>query len=197
MISLIFFYLFALLLVTSALFVIIAKNPVHSVLGLIMCFVVSAGLFIITGAEFLSMLLIIVYVGAVAVLFLFVVMMLDVNLSNAKSNVFKNAYVGTIIASIIFISIVAVIYANISKSSQMSVQFIQENNTLSIAEVLYTKYFLHFQMSGIILLVAIIGSISLTLRKRDNIKKQDYVEQISRENKIKLQEPVVGKGIDI
>ncbi len=182
----IFFYLFAFVAVASAFMVISAKNPVHSVLFLILVFFNSAGLFLLTGAEFLAMILLVVYIGAVAVLFLFVVMMLDIDFAELRSGVLQYAPVGILIGLIVAAELVVVIGVSVltpgaAKSITMPIPNPAERtNTAALGDVLYTHYVYFFQLAGLVLLVAMIGAIVLTLRHRQNIKRQDISKQVAR-----------------
>jgi len=175
------FYIFSIIIVLSCLGVVSSKNPVYSVLFLILAFINSAILFLFLNAEFLAMLLIVVYVGAVAVLFLFVVMML--NVKNEEKNIKFQKYTPftLLIVTVVFVEILYifvsddVILKNISLSENLSFK----NNTIFLGNILYTDYFLLFQISGIILLVAMIGAIVLTLRSRIGVRKQVINKQIS------------------
>lgn len=195
-----FFYLFAGLLITGALGVILSRNPVHSVLWLIFAFCNGSGLFILLGAEFLAMTLIIVYVGAVAVLFLFVVMMLDINLSKMKSSISSNWMVVLFFIALFAFDLVLVINLGL-KSSDISKELPQiteeVNNTFEIGKVLYTKYMLPFQLSGLALLVSMIGCIALTLQHSKKVKRQDRIWQVSRnrKNSLSLEKPELNKGL--
>ena len=185
----IFFYIFSLIAIVSAIMVTVSKNTVHSVFFLILDFISISCLFIMIGAEFLGMIMLIVYVGAVAVLFLFVVMML--NVAQQKNQWFsaressKHIPVGLIISTIIFFELIIVIGGWKYKPdlvSSMSLNIDSSiSNTHAIGYVLYTDYIHIFQLSGMILLVAMIGAIVLTFRKRSGVKKQSYFSQISRE----------------
>ena len=185
----IFFYIFSLIAIVSAIMVTVSKNTVHSVFFLILDFISISCLFIMIGAEFLGMIMLIVYVGAVAVLFLFVVMMLNVaqqkNQWFSASESSKHIPVGLIVSAIIFFELIIVIGGWKYKPdmvSAMSLNIDQNiSNTHSIGFVLYTDYIHIFQLSGMILLVAMIGAIVLTFRKRSGVKKQSYFSQISRE----------------
>ena len=175
-----FFFLFASITVLSAIAVISSRNPVHSVLFLILAFVNSAGLFVLAGAEFLAMILLIVYVGAVAVLFLFVVMMLNITIEEKKSRFLKFKPISVILGSIIlveFLYFMIIDNATLEKLSSTS-NLEQKNNTISLGNILYTDFALLFQMCGVILLVAMIGAIVLTLRKRPGVKKQIIKNQV-------------------
>ncbi len=181
-----FFYLFAFIAVGSAFMVISARNPVQSVLFLILTFFNSAGLFLLTGAEFLAMILLVVYVGAVAVLFLFVVMMLDIDFAELRSGVLEYAPVGALIGLILAAELVIVIGGSvvspeIAKTVSMPIPALAERtNTAALGDVLYTHYVYFFQIAGLVLLVAMIGAIVLTLRHRQNIKRQDISRQVAR-----------------
>ncbi|MFN7039346.1 MAG: NADH-quinone oxidoreductase subunit J [Alphaproteobacteria bacterium] len=178
------FYLFSILAIIGALTVISVKNPVHSVLALILTFFSSAGLFLLMGAEFIAMVLIIVYVGAVAVLFLFVVMMLNINLAKMKENYIK--YLP--FAFPIILVLITDFYLLFKTATFQSFSYIKPTipisasvtNTHAIGKVLYTNYIYPFQISGLILLVAMISSIVLTLRRREGIKKQNIYRQLDR-----------------
>ncbi|WP_105386057.1 NADH-quinone oxidoreductase subunit J [Neorhizobium alkalisoli] len=182
----IFFYLFAFIAVASAFMVISAKNPVHSVLFLILVFFNAAGLFLLTGAEFLAMILLVVYIGAVAVLFLFVVMMLDIDFAELRSGVLQYAPVGILIGLIVAAELIVVIGGSVltpdaARSITMPIPNPAERtNTAALGDVLYTNYVYFFQIAGLVLLVAMIGAIVLTLRHRTNIKRQDISKQVAR-----------------
>ena len=174
----IFFYMFALILVFSSIFVITVKNPVHSVFFLILSFFNATGLFILMGAEFLAMLLLIVYVGAVAVLFLFVIMMLNVDFKSLRSGIMKNARLGLFIGGVLLAEVIfSIIGMHFGKDkilgSKLNVIATETENTKLLGNVLYTDYIFLFQTAGLILLVAMIGAIVLTHRQRENIRKQD------------------------
>ena len=182
-----FFYLFAGITLASAFMVITARNPVHSVLFLILAFVNAAGLFILMGAEFLAMILVVVYVGAVAVLFLFVVMMLDVDFVELRQGFIQNLPVGALIATIFAIELVLVVGAWSFSPEALNLRQAATAlpadafNTRALGRVLYTKYVYLFQGAGLILLVAMIGAIVLTLRpQRPNVKRQDVMKQNAR-----------------
>lgn len=182
--ELIAFYIFAAIVTVSALSVIMAKNPVHSVLWLILAFFTSAGLLVLIGAEFLAMLLVVVYVGAVAVLFLFVVMMLDVDFVELKQGSLRYwPFAGLV--GIAFIAEIAL--ATFARESGNGSSFDAApgaaSNVEAIGEVMYTEYFLLFQLAGLILLVAMIGAIVLTLRERPGVKRQDIAKQTARRRK--------------
>ena len=197
-----FFYTFAIISVISSFMVIFAKNPVHSVLFLILTFFNATGLFVLMGAEFLAMLLLIVYVGAVAVLFLFVVMMLNIDFNSLRTGMIKNAPLGLLIGIILLgemiFSFIGMKYGVANKpGNELFIVLGEEENTRALGNVLYTKYIYLFQCAGLILLVAMIGAIVLTHRKRDNVKRQDAVKQILRnkEDAIEVKEVEIGKGV--
>ena len=181
-----FFYFFSLIAVVSAIMVTVSKNTVHSVFFLILDFISISSLFIMVGAEFLGMIMLIVYVGAVAVLFLFVVMML--NVAKQKNTWFKSSTnsahipIGLLISVIIFFEVIIVIGGWKYKPELLSKVAVSDiTNTHSIGNVLYTEYIHLFQLSGMVLLVAMIGAIVLTFRRREGLKRQSYFKQISRE----------------
>ena len=185
----IFFYTFSIIAIVSAIMVTASKNTVHSVFFLILDFISISCLFIMIGAEFLGMIMLIVYVGAVAVLFLFVVMML--NVAQQKNQWFsseassKHIPVGLIISTLIFVELIIVVggwkYKPDLFDINNSLEFAKVSNTHSLGQILYTDYIYVFQISGMILLVAMIGAIVLTFRKRVGVKTQSYIKQISRE----------------
>lgn len=180
------FYLFAAITVASGFMVIASRNPVHSVLFLILAFFNAAGLFVLMGAEFLGMLLVIVYVGAVAVLFLFVVMMLDINFVELRQGFLQYLPVGGMIGVVLLIELVMVLGGWVVAPEARSVAadpipaLDQVTNTHALGAVLYTKYIYLFQGAGLILLVAMIGAIVLTLRSRPGVKRQSISEQVNR-----------------
>jgi NADH-quinone oxidoreductase subunit J len=179
-----FFYLFAGACVASAAMVIVSRNPVHSVLYLILAFVNASGLFILMGAEFLGMMLIVVYVGAVAVLFLFVIMMLDVDFVELREGFMQYLPVGLVIGGIFVFELLLVVGGWVINpgTTKAITSAIPANvsNTEALGLVLYTKYIHYFQLSGMVLLVAMIGAIVLTLRHKANIKRQDINVQNAR-----------------
>ena len=201
--SLLSFYIFSAVILLSSLMVISSRNPVHSVLFLILAFFNAAGLFVILHAEFLAMILIIVYVGAVAVLFLFVVMMLDFRAGLEKSNILQYMPIG-IFVGIVFISELIIVLIN-TKLELKNIQILTNplsnfgdlTNTEAIGSILYTDYILYFQVSGIILLVAMVGSIVLTLRDRDGVKRQSILQQLERTSQIELKDVKSREGVDI
>ena len=178
-----FFYLFAAITVASAFMVIAARNPVHSVLFLILAFVNAAGLFLLLGAEFLAMILVVVYVGAVAVLFLFVVMMLDVDFAELKQGFLQYLPFGALIGLGVLVELVLVV--GVWSLAPESIARIASkapdiSNTAALGRVLYTKYVYFFQAAGLILLTAMIGAIVLTLRHKAGVKRQDIAAQVAR-----------------
>ena len=203
----IFFYTFSIIAVISAIMVTVSKNTVHSVFFLILDFISISCLFIMIGAEFLGMIMLIVYVGAVAVLFLFVVMMLNVaqqkNQWFASEESSKHIPVGLIISTIIFFELIIVIggwkYKPDLFNLNNAVNNYSVSNTHSLGQVLYTDYVHVFQISGMILLVAMIGAIVLTFRQRTGVKKQSYIKQISRERSegVQVLDVETNKGVKI
>jgi NADH-quinone oxidoreductase subunit J len=181
-----FFYLFAGVAVASAFMVIAGRNPVHSVLWLILTFVNAAGLFLLIGAEFLAMILVVVYVGAVAVLFLFVVMMLDVDFAELREGFLQYLPVGALVGLIFLVELLLVVGSwvsgpGISAAIKSPIPTVaQMTNTEAIGKVLYTTYVHYFQLAGIVLLVAMIGAIVLTLHHRPNVKRQNVSAQNAR-----------------
>jgi NADH-quinone oxidoreductase subunit J len=196
--QLIAFYVLSTIVVLSALFVIAARNPVHSVLWLILAFFTSAGLLVLIGAEFLAMILVVVYVGAVAVLFLFVVMMLDIDFVELKQG-FQNYLVqGAVIALVLLGEIGVVIAASSGlPAGGFNPSPDAPTNAQALSKVLYTDYMLLFQMSGIVLLVAMMGAIVLTLKHRPSVKRQNIAEQTGRKRKdaVELKDVRPGQGI--
>jgi NADH-quinone oxidoreductase subunit J len=182
-----FFYLFAFVTVAAGLMVIVAKNPVHAVLFLILAFFNAAGLFVLLGAEFLAMILVVVYVGAVAVLFLFVVMMLDVDFAELRAGFMKHAPLGALVGLILLAELVMVLGFNLVQPGQLAAASTPVptagsgiTNTEAIGRVLYTKYVYFFEGAGLILLVAMIGAIVLTLRHKEGVKRQSIAAQVAR-----------------
>ncbi len=178
----VFFWIFATILVGSAFSVIFARNPVHSVLFLILAFVCAAGLFLILGAEFLAMILIIVYVGAVAVLFLFIVMLLDVDFARMKQGLVAYLPQGLLIAFVVGAELVWVVSGSAVSPNAAAAATPSGtlSNTAALGEVLYTRYFYYFQAAGMILLTAMIGAIVLTLHHKAGVKRQDVGAQVAR-----------------
>jgi NADH-quinone oxidoreductase subunit J len=205
MIQVLSFYLFATLVVASAVFVIMARNPVHSVLWLIMAFFNAAGLMVLVGAEFIAMLLVIVYVGAVAVLFLFVVMMLDIDFAELRAGFVKNFPLGILVALVLFAELFLGLGAYSAGSIElgspdMSAQpLVGRSNIESIGALLYGKYLFLFESAGIILLVAMVGAIVLTIRERKDTRPQNVSKQINRRPRDATvnTRPEVGKGVSL
>ena len=197
MISSVFFYLFALVTCLSGLMVISSRNPVHSVLFLILAFFNAAGLFILLNAEFLAMLLVVVYVGAVAVLFLFVVMMLDINFSELREGFQKYRPLGLVVGSILIAELIATFFEYSDMSTSLPTQQ-GVHNTRALGQVIYTEYIYLFQLAGLILLVAMVGAIALTLRRRSGVRRQVISEQNSRtrQETIRLAKVQTGKGAE-
>ena len=202
-----FFYFFSTIAVFAATMVIVSRNTVYSVFFLILVFISIAILFIMIGAEFLGMIMLIVYVGAVAVLFLFVVMMLNINEKlterSSRKGFVNNISVGSIVGAIIFLELLVVVGGWKYKGTFVLLSDINLNqgisNTHALGNVLYTDYIHLFQISGMILLVAMIGAITLTFSKRENIKRQSYFNQIQREkdSAVSLVEVESGKGVKL
>ncbi len=198
-----FFYLFATILVAAAFMVIAAKNPVHAVLYLILAFFNAAALFVLLGAEFLAMILVIVYVGAVAVLFLFVVMMLDVDFAELKAGFLKYLPVGGAIGLILLVELIFVVGSwvispeKVAKSMAPVPQGGDITNTEAIGRVLYTQYVYYFEAAGLILLIAMVGAIVLTLKHKEGVKRQNVAEQVARnpETSIEIKQVEPGAGI--
>ena len=199
------FYLFAILLIASAVLVILSRNPVHSVLWLIVAFFNAAGLMVLVGAEFIAMLLVIVYVGAVAVLFLFVVMMLDIDFAELRAGFVRNFPLGIAIALVLLAELVLGLGAYqagglaLGAADGASQAALGVSNTAAIGALLYTRYLFLFEAAGIILLVAMISAIVLTHRQRTDVRSQD----VSRQNQRRPQDatrntrPEVGKGVTL
>ena len=179
MIEALFFYMFSAVMLGAGLMVVVSRNPVFSVLFLILAFFNAAGLFVLIGAEFIAMLLVVVYVGAVAVLFLFVVMMLDINFAEMRAGFQKYLPLGLVVGSILVFELVAAIYGDAFKGASLPAMP-EISNTRALGNVLYTKYMYLFQVAGLILLVAMIGAISLTMRKRPGVRRQVIAEQNAR-----------------
>ena len=204
-IAALFFYLFASICVASAVMVVASKNPVHSVLFLILAFVNAAGLFVLMGAEFLAMILVIVYVGAVAVLFLFVVMMLDVDFTELRQGFLNYLPIGGVVGIVFFIELVMILVLGTGAVSTGAGKAITDpippladvTNTEALGLVLYTRYVYYFQAAGLVLLVAMIGAIVLTLRHKPNVKRQNVADQVARTKAtaIKIRRVRPGQGI--
>jgi len=198
-----FFYLFSAVAVASAFMVIAGRNPVHSVLWLILTFVNAAGLFLLIGAEFLAMILVVVYVGAVAVLFLFVVMMLDVDFAELREGFLQYLPIGALVGLVFLVELVLVVGTWVTGSAISSAitqpipNAAQVTNTEAIGRVLYTTYVHYFQLAGLVLLVAMIGAIVLTLHHRVNVKRQNVSAQNARtrDTAIEVVKVKTGEGI--
>jgi NADH-quinone oxidoreductase subunit J len=197
-----FFYVFSAVAIASAVMVVGARNPVHSVLFLILAFFNAAGLFVILGAEFLAMILVVVYVGAVAVLFLFVVMMLDVDFVELRQGFLNYLPIGGLVGVVLLAELLVVlggwafapevattaVVAPIPSPATMS-------NTAALGAILYTRYVFFFEAAGIILLVAMVGAIVLTLRHKPNVKRQSIAEQVARSQVIEIRKVQSGRGL--
>ncbi len=196
-----FFYLFSIVAIAAAVMVVTARNPVHSVLYLILCFFNAAGLFILLGAEFLAMILVVVYVGAVAVLFLFVVMMLDVDFEELREGFLNYLPIGAAVGLLVLAELVLVVSTwTISPDKLSSARVATPkgvSNTQAIGQLLYTEYVYVFQAAGMVLLVAMIGAIVLTLRHKQGVKRQDIASQVARnpETAVAIVKVETGKGI--
>ena len=195
------FYLFAAITVASGVMVISVRNPVHSVLFLILAFFNAAGLFVLMGAEFLAMILVVVYVGAVAVLFLFVVMMLDINFAELRQGFLEYLPIGGLIGMVLLIEL-AFIAASWTMAPDAAIQaptpaIAEVTNTEALGRLLYTRYIYLFQAAGLLLLVAMIGTIVLTLRQREGVRRQRISRQIARtrEDSIEIKKVETGTGI--
>ena len=200
MIAALAFYIFAAILIASAVMVVTARNPVHSVLFLILAFFNAAALFLLAGAEFLAMILVIVYVGAVAVLFLFVVMMLDIDFARLREGFQRYAPFGAVIGGILFLELLMVLaswrFSSLAVNLRMApTQAEGVTNTAALGRVLYTDYFYLFQGSGLILLVAMIGAIVLTHRQRPGTRRQNIAEQVNRTGSVVLTQVASGTGV--
>lgn len=197
------FYLFAAITVAAGFMVIAARNPVHSVLFLILAFFNAAALFVLMGAEFLALILIIVYVGAVAVLFLFVVMMLDVDFTELREGFLQYLPVGALVGIILLIELLLVLGAWVISPEAAGIAaaptpaFTDIDNTRALGQIVYTQYVYPFQAAGLILLVAMIGAIVLTLRHKPNVKRQVIADQVARtrETAIELKKVEPGQGL--
>lgn len=195
------FYLFSAVLLASAVMVVSARNPVHAVLFLILCFFNAAGLFLLMGAEFIAFILIIVYVGAVAVLFLFVVMMLDINFRELRQGFRRYLPIGATVGLIILAQLTLVLSAWVYNEHSMTslITGTGIDNTRALGQLMYTEYFYPFQVSGLILLVAMIGAIVLTLRHRPDARRQRVDNQMTRQisDTIEIRKIQSGQGVDI
>ena len=182
-----FFYVFSFVTVAAGFMVIASKNPVHSVLFLILAFFNAAGLFILLGAEFLAMILVVVYVGAVAVLFLFVVMMLDVDFAEMRQGFLQYLPIGALVGLVLLVELVLVLGGaliapeTVASAVAPTPRVEDVSNVGAIGALLYTRYFFFFQMAGLILLIAMIGAIVLTLRHKVGVKRQDIARQVARD----------------
>ena len=201
MITILAFYLFATLTITSAVLVIFARNPVHSVLWLILAFFNAAGLFLLLGAEFIAMLLVIVYVGAVAVLFLFIVMMLDIDFAALRTGFTKNLPFGLLLALVLLAEMVIAVSAWKAGpvTGGAAPAATTQPNIEALGELLYTRFLFPFEIAGLILLVAMIGAIVLTHRSRGDARGQNISRQIDRrpEDAVKNLNPGVGEGMKL
>ncbi len=203
MVQAIAFYVFAGITIASAAMVIGSRNPVHSVLFLILAFFNSAGLFVLMGAEFLAMTLVIVYVGAVAVLFLFVVMMLDINFVKLRQGFLQYLPIGGLIGLVLIVELLMVVSGWVVspadlKSASINSQAIDGvSNTLALGRLIYTEYVYLFQASGLILLIAMLGAIVLTLRQREGVKRQRIMAQLDRkpEDSVEIIDVKTGSGV--
>ena len=197
----IIFYFFSCIIILSAFLVVISRNPIHSVLWLILTFFGTSGLFILLGAEFLALILMIVYVGAVAVLFMFVVMMLNINFNELRSGFTRYLPVGLLIGLVLFVELGLVFSdwspAKLLKTNIQNVNDSEIENTKQLGYILYTDFILYFQLAGIILLIAMIGAIVLTHQRIKNVKRQDILKQIYRdpEKSIELKDLKPGQGL--
>ena len=203
MVTAVFFYLFSAVTIAAGVMVIAARNPVHAVLFLILAFLNSAGLFVLLGAEFIAMILVIVYVGAVAVLFLFVVMMLDIDFVEFRQGFLQYLPFGALIGAILLIELLLVVGSwviapEVAQTVAAPTPAISElSNTEAIGRILYTKYIYFFQAAGIILLIAMIGAIVLTLHHKPGVKRQNIAEQVARSpaTAVEIKKVESGKGI--
>ncbi|MFT8242751.1 NADH-quinone oxidoreductase subunit J [Roseomonas sp. BN140053] len=199
MIAALAFYAFAAVLIASAVMVVTSRNPVHSVLFLILAFFNAAALFLIAGAEFLAMILVIVYVGAVAVLFLFVVMMLDVDFSQLRQGFQRYAPIGAVVGGILFLELLLVLgaweFSTDAAGLRLNVAPEGVSNTRALGQLIYTDYVFLFQAAGMVLLVAMMGAIVLTHRDRHNPRRQNIANQIARAEKVAMQSIPTGVGL--
>jgi NADH-quinone oxidoreductase subunit J len=198
-VELIVFWLLALVATAAAVLVVSARNPVHSVLFLILCFFNAAGLFVLIGAEFLAMVLVVVYVGAVAVLFMFVVMMLDINFARLREGFASYLPVGALVGLVLLAELILVAgtWALREPAAAPAGAVAAIDNTRALGRVLYTEHLLVFQIAGVVLLVSIIGAIALTLRERVGVKRQDVARQVHRRaaETLVLERVEPGKGV--
>lgn len=197
------FYLFASIVIASGALTIVSRNPVHSVLWLILAFFNAAGLMLLVGAEFIAMLLVIVYVGAVAVLFLFVVMMLDIDFASLRAGLTRYLPFGLLIATVLLAEMLLAIgvwsFADLGPDTRLAAIDPDTPNIEAVGRALYDRYLLVFEGAGIVLLVAMVGAIVLTHRERDRVRPQDISKQIKRrpEEATRNMQPEVGKGVDL
>jgi NADH-quinone oxidoreductase subunit J len=187
----ILFWVFAAILAASALAMILVRNPVHSALLLVLCFFTSAAIWLLIEAEFLAVVLVLVYVGAVMVLFLFVVMMLDINVEELRARMTRYALLGGITAGVVVFEIVSVVWANslgTEVDKVIAPHAADYSNTAELGKVLYTQYVYPFELAAVLLLIAIVAAISLTMRKRPNLKQQDVAKQVAvrREDRVRI-----------
>jgi NADH-quinone oxidoreductase subunit J len=197
------FYLFSFIAIASGVMVIAARNPVHSVLFLILAFFNAAGLFVLMGAEFIAFILVIVYVGAVAVLFMFVVMMLDINFVELRQGFLQYLPIGALVGIILLVELSFVIGSWVVAPEASSLfaartpAISEATNTEALGRLLYTKYVYLFQSAGLVLLVAMIGAIVLTLRSREGVRRQNVVDQVARTraDSVEVKDVPTGKGI--
>jgi NADH-quinone oxidoreductase subunit J len=194
------FYVFAAVAVVSGVLVVANRNPVYSVLFLILTFFNAAGLFVLLGAEFLAMMLVVVYVGAVAVLFLFVVMMLDINFAELRKGVVRYAWIGAIIGIILVAEIIFVVSSGAMSPAATALAGSPTppgvGNTEALGKILYTDYFYLFQAAGVVLLIAMIGAIVLTHREREGVKRQRIATQLARDTRtVEVRKVTTGTGI--
>jgi NADH-quinone oxidoreductase subunit J len=192
----IFFYLFSAVAVAAGVMVIASRNPVHSVLYLILAFFNAAGLFILMGAEFLAMILVVVYVGAVAVLFLFVVMMLDIDFVKLRQGMLNYLPIGGVIGLILLVELALVLgtFSLAPEAIKAAPTPSDITNTEAIGNILYTQYIYYFQAAGLVLLVAMIGAIVLTLRRKEGVKRQDIATQVYRDPALAIEVRKVKSG---
>ncbi len=195
-----FFWMFAFIVVAAAAMVIFARNPVHAVLNLILAFFNAAGLFVLLGAEFLAMILVVVYVGAVAVLFLFVVMMLDVDFAELRAGFIRYAPLGALVGIIVGLELIMVVLTTVVSPGSLTASAPVPpagsgiTNTEAIGQVLYTKYAYFFEVAGLILLVVMIGAIVLTLRHKEGVKRQSVAVQVARRKSASVRVVKVAPG---
>jgi NADH-quinone oxidoreductase subunit J len=199
LIGLIAFYLFATVTIASAVAVIFARNPVHSVLWLIVAFFSAAGLMLLVGAEFIALLLVIVYVGAVAVLFLFVVMMLDVDFASLRSGFTRNLPFGLLIALVLLAEIIIAVSARNAGLGSGTIPVARQPNIVALGELMYSRFLFPFEIAGLVLLVAMIGAIVLTHRSRGDVRGQNASKQIGRKpgEAVRLTQPASGEGVEL